>query len=241
MMRMAIAPDSLLKPWMWWQFVTACFAHDPSRIGHIIGNMFSLYIFGRDVEEKLGRWEFLRFYLITGAVANVVFAVLHNTGILPPTLGGLGASGSVSAVTILCACYFPDKIILLMMVLPIKCWIFAIIMVGQDMYGATSAKKPGEPIVGHDVHLSAAALALAYWYFHWNFAWLDPSQLLGGIKTWLSRPRLKIHKPSPSHEDLEAERDRLLEKVLQQGEASLTARERKVLEDYSRQMKQKHR
>jgi hypothetical protein len=55
------------------------------------------------------------------------------------------------------------------------------------------------------------------------------------------RPPLKVHDPERFYQDRDAEADRALEKLHTQGEASLTAKERQILEDYSRRMRQKHR
>ncbi len=51
---------------MWWQFLTYGFVHDISGITHLLFNMVGLYVFGRDVELRMGRMEFLRFYLAGG-------------------------------------------------------------------------------------------------------------------------------------------------------------------------------
>jgi hypothetical protein len=68
-----------------------------------------------------------------------------------------------------------------------------------------------------------------------------PLAWLGSVKKFFRRPKLKIHAPEPTYDNLDAEADRVLEKLHQEGEASLTPRERRVLEDYSRRMRQKLR
>jgi membrane associated rhomboid family serine protease len=215
------------------------FAHDWTNNWHILGNMFTLYIFGRDVEGRLGPAEFLRFYLISGTIANIVFALLHIW--VPDSPSALGASGAITAVVVLYICYFPHNILLVMFIIPMRAWVFGIIMIGMNMLGALGGRVGDTVQVAYDVHLSGAAIAFGYWHFRWNFGRIDPTQWLGGIQAWLTKPRLKIHKPSASEEELAAEADRILAKMHEQGESSLTARERKVLEDYSRQMRQKYR
>ncbi|HNR99915.1 MAG TPA: rhomboid family intramembrane serine protease [Planctomycetota bacterium] len=66
--------------------------------GHLIGNMWFLWIFGDNVEDRLGRLRFLVFYLATGVLASctqigVTLAFSRDT--LTPMIG---ASGAVSAV-----------------------------------------------------------------------------------------------------------------------------------------------
>ncbi len=68
-----LAADTLKHPWLWWQFLTAGFTHDPNGISHILFNMFALFIFGRDIEARYGAREFLRVYLATLIFANVAW------------------------------------------------------------------------------------------------------------------------------------------------------------------------
>lgn len=242
MYSLALAPESVGRPWMWWQFLTAAFAHSPNGLGHLFWNMFALFIFGRDVEGRLGRHEFLRFYLLSALTGNVIFAILRYAFADLTVLGPLlGASGAVTAVTILYICYFPRNTLLLFFVLPVPAWIVGVLVIVGDMLGAMSTPPPGVPRVAHDVHLAGAAFAFLYWKLNWRLGTIMPTEWLGNLKKWLTRPRLKIHDPEPTYENLDAEADRVLEKVHREGEASLTPPERRVLEDYSRRMRQKLR
>src|SRR5947208_2391157 len=73
-----------------YQFFTYQFLHGGAL--HIIGNMLFLYIFGNNVNDKLGNSGYLAFYLAGGVFAGIA-QVLTSEG---PTLG---ASGSIAAVT----------------------------------------------------------------------------------------------------------------------------------------------
>ncbi len=63
---------------------------------HISGNMIFLWVFGDDIEEALGRWRFLAFYLATGVLAGLAFIAtdLHSQTSL------IGASGAIAGVVI---------------------------------------------------------------------------------------------------------------------------------------------
>ncbi len=61
---------------------------------HIIGNMIFLYIFGSNVEIKMGHLKYLVFYILCG-LAAALFHVLTNLGALIPMIG---ASGAISGV-----------------------------------------------------------------------------------------------------------------------------------------------
>jgi membrane associated rhomboid family serine protease len=61
---------------------------------HILGNMLYLWIFGDQIEDRLGHAKFLGFYLVCGLVAGVAQVVLNPSSIIP----GLGASGAIAGV-----------------------------------------------------------------------------------------------------------------------------------------------
>ena len=65
-----------------------------ANILHIAGNMFFLWMFGDNVEDRLGRSAYAIFYLV-GGVAAAVGHVLSDTGSIVPVVG---ASGAIAAV-----------------------------------------------------------------------------------------------------------------------------------------------
>lgn len=71
---------------------------------HIIGNMVYLWVFGDDIEDALGPFRFLLFYLLTGVAAALAF-ILVNTGSTTPLVGASGAvSGILAAYLLLRPC-----------------------------------------------------------------------------------------------------------------------------------------
>jgi membrane associated rhomboid family serine protease len=239
---LAVNGSTLTRPWMWWQLLTYGFVHDLGGISHLLFNMIGLYVFGRDVELRLGRAEFLRFYLVAVVVGGIVGAMTH---LLMGTGGGtIGASGAVIASAILFACFFPHRELLLMLVLPVKAWVLAVIFVVADLAGAFGLLWQVEsmPNTAFTVHLAGACFALAYYFLGWNLRRLDFgswSQLPQRLGQRSRRMRLKIHDPDRKLEREAEEADRILAKIHQQGESSLTASERKALERYSRRQREK--
>jgi len=57
---------------------------------HIIGNMIFLYIFGKNIEYRMGHTRFLFFYILTGIIAAII-QFLINTGSVIPIVGASGA------------------------------------------------------------------------------------------------------------------------------------------------------
>lgn len=61
---------------------------------HIIGNMWYLWIFGDNVEDRLGHIRFLIFYLLCGVGAGIVHTFLNSASVVP----SVGASGAIAGV-----------------------------------------------------------------------------------------------------------------------------------------------
>jgi len=72
--------------------LTAMFLHGGWL--HLLGNMLFLYVFGNNVEDRLGRFAYVLFYLVCGYVAAYAFALStpHSTEPL------IGASGAIAGV-----------------------------------------------------------------------------------------------------------------------------------------------
>jgi membrane associated rhomboid family serine protease len=77
------------------EFITilsAMFLH--SGWVHILGNMLYLLIFGDNVEDRLGHFKFLLFYLLCGTVATFAQLAVDPTSSIP----NLGASGAIAGI-----------------------------------------------------------------------------------------------------------------------------------------------
>src|SRR5262245_13785745 len=61
---------------------------------HILGNMWFMWIFGNNVEDAMGRFRFVVFYLLTGVAAALAQVVLNPASAVPM----VGASGAISGV-----------------------------------------------------------------------------------------------------------------------------------------------
>jgi len=99
--QLALVPN---KP-QWWQFVTYAFLHhDPL---HIIFNMFFLYLFGNNVNDKLGHFWYLCFYIAGAVFSGAGHTILHFHSPAPT----LGASGAVAAIIGAYLALFPQALI----------------------------------------------------------------------------------------------------------------------------------
>jgi membrane associated rhomboid family serine protease len=73
-------------------FFTSMFLHGGWL--HLIGNMWYLWIFGDNVEDRLGHFSFLIFYLLCGLAAGIVHTILNYDVTVP----SIGASGAIAGV-----------------------------------------------------------------------------------------------------------------------------------------------
>jgi membrane associated rhomboid family serine protease len=253
---------AVVRPWESWQLFTYGFIHSPYVFSHIFWNMVGLYMFGASVEDRLGRAEFLRFYLGATFFGGLAWALSslwmvdmpwgEKVGLLfqgqwpiqEPML--LGASAAIMGIIVLFALHNPQRIILAMMLVPMPAWLLATIYVLMDVLGLSRqfANQPDAYGVAYAAHLGGAAFGMAYFHYGWNLGRLQPGwfSLAGLKKVFKRRPSLKIHEPSRTEWDGdEAEVDRILEKISREGSNSLTDRERDILQHASRRYQRKRR
>lgn len=83
-------PPPLGMPWT--TLLTSMFLH--GGLLHIASNMLYLFIFGDNVEDRLGHFRFLIFYLMCGVIAGVTHIVVNANSPLP----SVGASGAIAGV-----------------------------------------------------------------------------------------------------------------------------------------------
>ena len=81
---------------------TAMFLH--GGWAHLLGNMLALYVFGDNVEDRMGSGPYLLFYLLCGLVASFAHIALNPTSAIPT----VGASGAISAVLSAYLLFFPS-------------------------------------------------------------------------------------------------------------------------------------
>ena len=129
---------------------TSMFLH--GGLLHILGNMWFLWIFGANVEDRMGPATYLLFYLVCGLVSGVAQLLFSWGGNIP----SLGASGAISGVLGAYIVFFPSSRILTLVPLFII-WFMAripaVIFIGlwfivQFLSGVGSLNTPGAANTG---------------------------------------------------------------------------------------------
>ncbi len=73
-------------------FISSTFLH--AGFIHLIGNMWFLWIFGDNIEDKLGHFKYFVFYILSGIIASSVHVFFNSQSDIPC----IGASGAIAAV-----------------------------------------------------------------------------------------------------------------------------------------------
>lgn len=200
-----------------WQFVTSMFLHHPERLFHVIFNMFALWMFGREVEARLGTRRFLVFYFLAGMFAALCFAVVGVLGARFALM--VGASGAVMGVLVLFAIYFPEATLLAFFVIPVKAKHLVMFVIVIDLVYFVFLSDSSQ--VAHSAHLGGALFGWLYHRYH------------GRVEQYLASVDAKEQRRAKENErDVRAEVDRLLDKIAA-GE-SITPKERRFLGKASR-------
>jgi membrane associated rhomboid family serine protease len=104
---------------VWWESIfVAMFLHGGWL--HILGNMLFLWIFGNNVEDKLGVIGFPIFYLASGIAATVAQLAISTNSIIP----NLGASGAIAGVLGAYLVMFPRRRVLTLVVFFFITWVY---------------------------------------------------------------------------------------------------------------------
>jgi membrane associated rhomboid family serine protease len=81
-----------LEPRDAWPLVTSMFLH--GNLLHVISNLWALWIFGDNIEDRIGPLRFLAFYVACGAISGAVHAATQPHSAVPT----IGASGAIAGV-----------------------------------------------------------------------------------------------------------------------------------------------
>lgn len=77
----------------WWRLVTPMFLHENGGFTHLLFNMFSLFIFGPELEKIAGKARFLTVYLLAGVFGGIATYFLQPLG-----YSSVGASGAIYGI-----------------------------------------------------------------------------------------------------------------------------------------------
>ncbi len=151
-----------------WAFIPARFAADPAGNAitmltamfmhggwlHLFGNMLFLWIFGDNVEDRIGRTRYLIFYLLAGLAGTLAqFALMPGS-----TVPNVGASGAIAGVLGAYILMFPQKrvdvllgraVVAMPAILVIGAWVAFQLVGGFGSFASTDENAGGVAYMAH--------------------------------------------------------------------------------------------
>lgn len=230
-----------------WTLLTYALLH--GGIGHLLLNGLGLYFIGRELQSRFGPERFLKLILATALGGALVWlgVNLNRPGSV------IGASGVLMGFLAVFACLHPRRPItlLLFFILPVTVqplWV-VVVLGGVDLFGFIFYELPSNRSlygIAHSAHLGGLA---AGWLFYQFAVARGSASATAAIEppSWFRRkdslpaPAYKVNlgpppagsaRPAPPARDaLRAEVDRILDKINLHGFGSLTAEEKRVLDE----------
>lgn len=245
---LALTPEAAKSGWLW-QLITFQFLH--GSFTHLLFNVLGLYWFGTTVERILGRKRYLIAYFSAGVVGGCLQLLMM---LLMPNFHGssvVGASAGIEGLFAIFCLIHPTAVIHVMMILPVQARVLFFVTLGLELFFTLVPSRLNGG-TAHAAHLGGLLFGSLWvrwgWHHEWNM--LPGAALVDRLKNIFYRPRrpaLKVIQgeasrvrpspppPEPRIEDLTPDEfmarevDPILDKIAAHGMASLTDRERRVL------------
>jgi membrane associated rhomboid family serine protease len=222
----ALIPSEVIYHFKIWQLVSYLFLH--GGFWHIFFNMFILWMFGSELEREWGTKEFLKYYFITGIGAGVFNLLLSNA----PTIG---ASGAVYGVMLAYALRYPDRMVYIYFLFPVKIKYLMAFLVLVSFFSTFGASGDG---IAHAAHLGGILVGfiyLKYWVILYKIKRIMPNISLGKKHD----SNMKYTKGGDDKTEYYRKIiDELLDKINRVGYLNLTDEEKKILEEGSKYLRE---
>jgi len=204
---LGLVPFNLTSQFWLWQTITYIFIH--ADFWHFLFNALMLWMLGRLLEPEMGSRKFLGYFLVCGGAA-ALFTAAWTPGSLTPVIG---ASGAVFGLLGAFAFLHPDTTVYFYFIFPMSARMMAFLLGAVELVMTVSRTSSKISSVTHLGGLAAGLLWL----------WAE--------RRWRERPVYEA--PDPAIEE-KAEVDRLLEKISNKGQASLSRSELARLDEYAK-------
>jgi len=151
---LGLVPVLVWREYFLWQLFTYIFLH--GDLFHILFNLFSLWMFGGELENYWGPKKFLFYFLFCGIGAGVCTVVLTPNSFIPV----IGASGAIYGILLAFAWLFPNRPILLMFFpVPIPAKYMVILFGFIELYSSRGGAGGG---IAHLTHLGGLLFGFLY-------------------------------------------------------------------------------
>jgi len=217
---------ALVKKGFIWQPLTYMFLH--GGLFHILFNMFVLWMFGCEIERTWGTKEFVKYYFITGMGAGLFTFILSFNSHIPT----IGASGAIFGILVAFALMFPNRLIYLYFIFPVKAKYLVIFFAVIEFLASFRHTSDG---IGHFAHLGG--MVIGYLYIKADLripAFFRLKSYLTHLRNFRHKRRMKaVNKKREKEQRLMERVDQILDRINQVGYDNLTREEKKTLEQAS--------
>ncbi|MBI5630913.1 MAG: rhomboid family intramembrane serine protease [Elusimicrobia bacterium] len=227
-----LVPRRVIEDRWIWQPISYLFIHE--NWVHLLFNLFALWMFGMPVESQWGGREFAKYYLLCGLGAALATAALSPHSSVPV----IGASGPIYGLLVAFAMLYPDAVVYLYFLIPLRAAHMAILFGLVEFFGVASQANSGIARLAHLGGMVTGYLYIRWWWevkIRAKAFWkgLGPQAPPKRQARRAGRVRAEVPGESAAMEEV----DRVLDKILASGLDSLTEEEREIMRRYSERQK----
>ncbi len=156
---LGLVPYGFVVEHKFWQLITYLFLH--GDVMHLLLNLLMLAFVGGEIEALWGQWRFVRFYLVCGIAAGLLYLMLQvflwqGEGLQTPMVG---ASGAIYGLLVAYGLLFGERTLLFMMLFPMKAKQFVWILMGVEFLSSLFSGRNG---LSSAAHLGGMIAGLVY-------------------------------------------------------------------------------
>ena len=223
-----LVPSTFISDLMLWQPFTYLFFHAPfySSVGisHVLLNMLGLWVFGRELEQAWGKTKFLRYYFTTG-IGSGLITYFFQIGSDNPVIG---ASGAVYGILLAYGISYPNRMLYIWGLIPVRSMWLVIIM-GSIAFFGLLGNADG---ISHVTHISGMLIGYVLIKKKWRLQDIWFAIRKKTVEFQVQRYEEKSIKKKM----LQKEIDVILEKIQKVGFIGLSDKEKSKLYEASKTM-----
>ena len=223
-----LVPNVFISELMLWQPFTYMFFHAPyySSIGisHILLNMLGLWVFGRELEQAWGKSKFLKYYFLTGIGSGLITYLFQINSDNPV----IGASGAVYGILLAYGISFPNRMLYMWGLIPIRS-IWVVVIMGSIAFFGLLGRADG---ISHVTHISGMFIGYILLKKKWQLADIIFAMRKKTVEFQVQRKEDRALKKKSINRDI----DMILEKIKEVGFSGLSNEEQSKLYEASKSL-----
>jgi membrane associated rhomboid family serine protease len=223
-----LVPNVFISELMLWQPFTYMFFHAPyySSVGisHILLNMLGLWVFGRELEQAWGKSKFLKYYFLTGIGSGLITYLFQINSDNPV----IGASGAVYGILLAYGISFPNRMLYIWGLIPVRS-IWLVVIMGSIAFFGLLGRADG---ISHVTHISGMLIGYILLKKKWQLADIIFAMRKKTVEFQIQRKEDRALKKKYINRDI----DIILEKIKEVGFSGLSNEEQSKLYEASKNL-----